>query len=210
MSIITAPSEFLYFDNIKEHNEIKSKIIDKIKNLIKTNEIKTNTPFKNCIFKTSFNKFEMNQFLMDEFIVKKLVWDPLDDLINKYNTINYFKIHIKSSIITNCWFNSYEHNNFQEIHSHKDFPIYKNNNIYTSSFSLVYILHDENLTNSTVFKYNKTDFIWNFIDRNGNIDTSNISNIKEGSVLIFPHTFEHFVIPVMKTRVSIAYNIASY
>ena len=46
--------------------------------------------------------------------------------------------------------------------------------------------------------------------RNGDIDTSQIKSIKEGSVLIFPYTFQHFVIPVMKTRVSIAYNLASY
>jgi hypothetical protein len=210
MSIISAPSEFLYFDNIKEHNEIKSRIIDKIRNLLKTNEIKTNNPFTNCIFTTSINKNDMNSFLMDEFIVKKLVWEPLDNLISKYNKINFFKMKIASSTITSCWFNSYEKTNFQEIHGHKIKPFYKNNNIYTPSFSLVYIVHDENIANSTVFKFTNTDFIWNFINRNGDIDTSQIKSIKEGSVLIFPYTFQHFVIPVMKTRVSIAYNLASY
>ena len=210
MSIISAPSEFIYFDNIKEHNEIKSRIIDKIRNLLKTDEIKMNRPFDKCIFTTSFKKEEMNKFLLDEFILKKIVWEPLDDLINKYNKLNYFKMYITSSIITSCWFNSYEKTNFQEIHDHKSEPIYKDNKIYTTSFSLVYIVHDENISNSTVFKYNNSEFIWNFIDRNGSIDTSRIKNIREGSVIIFPFSFQHFVIPVMKTRVSIAYNLASY
>lgn len=210
MSIISAPSEFIYFEQIKEHDEIKAKVLDKIQQLLKTDDIQKNKPFKDCIFKTSFNKMDINNFLMDEYIIKQIVWDPLDKLINKYNKLNFFKLNVSSSIITNCWFNAYEKTNFQEIHTHKIKPIYKFNNIYTPSFSLVYILHDENIVNSTVFKFQNTDFIWNFINRNGSIDTSKIKNIKEGSVIIFPYSFQHFVTPVMKSRVSIAYNLASY
>ena len=210
MSIISAPSEFIYFEQIKEHKEIKEKIMDKIKELLQTDEVKENKPFKDCIFKTSFRKGKVNSFLLDDFIVKKLVWDPLDSLINKYNKLNFFKISVSSTIVTGCWFNAYEKTNFQEIHAHKANPIYRFNNIYTPSFSLVYILHDENMANSTVFKFNNTDFIWNFINKNGSIDTSKIKNIREGSVIIFPYTFQHFVTPVMKSRMSIAYNLASY
>ena len=210
MSIISAPSEFLYFDQIKEHDEIKEKIMDKINDLLQTDDIQKNKPFKDCIFKTSFRKDEINSFLLDEFIVKKLVWDPLDNLICKYNKLNFFKLNVSSTIVTSCWFNAYEKTNFQEIHSHKTEPIYRFNNIYTPSFSLVYILHDENMANSTVFKFKNTDFIWNFINKNGSIDTSEIKNIREGSVIIFPYSFQHFVTPVMKSRVSIAYNLASY
>ena len=210
MSIISAPSEFLYFDKIKEHDEIKEKIMDKIKELLNTDEIKENKPFKDCIFKTSYSKDKVNSFLLDKFIIKKLVWDNLDNMICKYNKLNFFKLNVSSSIITSCWFNAYEKTNFQEIHAHKIKPIYKCNNIYIPSFSLVYILHDENIANSTVFKYHSTDFIWNFINRDNSIDTSKIKNIKEGSILIFPYTFQHFVIPVMESRISIAYNLASY
>ena len=210
MSIISAPSEFLYFDQIKEHKEIKAKIIDKINDLLQTDEVKENKPFKHCIFKTSFNKDEINKFLLDEYIIKRIVWDPLDNLISKYNKQHFFKMCLSSTIITHYWFNAYEKTNFQEIHHHNTKPFYFSNNIYTPSFSLVYILHDENLTNSTVFRYPTTEFIDNFINQNNKIDTSKIKNIKEGSVLIFPVTFQHFVIPVMKSRVSIAYNLASY
>ena len=210
MSIISPPSEFLYFDQIKEHDEIKEKIIDKINDLLQTDEVKENKPFKDCIFKTSFNKDKVNRFLLDDFIVKKLVWDPLDNLICKYNKLNVFKLSVSSTIITSCWFNAYENTNFQEIHEHKTKPFAIFNNVYTPSFSLVYILHDENLSNSTVFKYPTTDFIWNFIKGNNKIDTSKIKNIAEGTILIFPYTFQHFVTPVTKSRVSIAYNLASY
>ena len=210
MSIISAPSDFLYFDQIKEHDEIKEKIIDKINDLLRTDEVKENKPFKDCIFKTSFKKDKVNSFLLDDFIVNKLVWDPLDNLICKYNKLHFFKISVSSTIITSCWFNAYEKTNFQEIHEHKTKPFAIFNNVYTPSFSLVYILHDENLSNSTVFKYPTTDFIWNFITGNNKIDTSRIKNIKEGTILIFPYTFQHFVTPVTKSRVSIAYNLASY
>jgi len=210
MSIISAPSDFLYFDQIKEHDEIKEKIIDKINDLLQTDEVKENKPFKDCIFKTSFKKDKVNSFLLDDFIVNKLVWDPLDNLICKYNKLNVFKLSVSSTIITSCWFNAYEKTNFQEIHEHKTKPFAIFNNVYTPSFSLVYILHDENLSNSTVFKYPTTDFIWNFITGNNKIDTSRIKNIKEGTILIFPYTFQHFVTPVMKSRMSIAYNLASY
>ena len=210
MSIISAPSEFLYFDKIKDHNEIKAKIIGKIYNLLKSDEIKINKPFEKCIFTTSFNKDEINNFLQEKSITEKIVWEPLDKLINKYNKLHIFKLKLSSSIITDCWFNSYEKANFQEIHEHKGKPIYKNNNIYTPSFSIVYIVEDNNERNSTVFRFPTTDFIWNFITRDNLIDTSKIKNIKEGSILIFPYTFSHFVIPVMKSRVSIAYNLASY
>tara|TARA_Y100000389_G_C16990490_1_gene284668 strand:- start:49 stop:417 length:369 start_codon:yes stop_codon:yes gene_type:complete len=120
---------------------------------------------------------------------------------------------LSSTIITSCWFNAYEKTNFQEIHDHRALAreqVFSGNNLYNHSFSLVYILHDENLTNSTVFRYTTTEFIFNFINENNKIDTSKIKNIKEGSVLIFPCTFQHFVTPVMKSRMSIAYNLSSY
>ena len=64
MSIISAPSEFLYFNQIKEHKEIKAKIIDKINDLLQTEEVKENKPFKDCLFKTSFKKDKINEFLL--------------------------------------------------------------------------------------------------------------------------------------------------
>jgi len=210
MSFIFAPGDFIYYQKIKEHKDIKKKIFSKIKELSNNEEVLKNKSFKHCIFKTSIFKPELNSFLQEKDILDLLVWNPIDKLIEKYNENNIFKINLSESIIIGAWFNIYEKTNFQEIHNHLDHPKIINNEIYQPSFSLIYILEDKNEGNSTVFKFHRNDFMFNFgLSTADKIDTSRIKDISEGTVIIFPYTFEHFVTPVIKDRISIAYNIYS-
>ena len=209
MSFIFPPGDFIYYQKIKEHKDIKKKFFSKIQELSNNEEVLKNKPFKFCIFKTSIFKPELNSFLLEKDILDLLVWNPIDKLIEKYNENNIFKINLSESIVEESWFNIYEKTNFQEIHDHWGFPKIINNEIYQPSFSLIYILEDKNEGNSTVFKFDRNNFMYNFGFNSTTIDTSKIKNISEGTVIIFPYTFEHFVIPVVKDRISIAYNISS-
>jgi hypothetical protein len=211
MSIIFSPNQFLYYDKLKNHDILKEKLFSKITQLKDNEEIVKNKTLSGCILKTSFLKENFHQFLYEELIVKNIVWDPIDKLINKYNklVLDIFKLKIKDSIIKEAWFNYYDKNNFQEVHTHKAPSIILNNTIYKPSFSLIYILHDENKNNNTIFKFPSNEFNYDFIINSDIINTGNIKNISEGTVIIFPFNFEHYVIPVSKNRITLAYNVYS-
>ena len=82
---------------------------------------------------------------------------------------------------------------------------------YKSSFSLIYILKDDNEKNSTGFLQNKPEYgsVYTTIEQNV-FSTADVSDIKEGSVLVFPSSLCHCVEPVkVPGRITIAINVAS-
>lgn len=214
MSIISGPtSNFFYHNKYEDHEKTKEKIINRITEIINNDEINTKDPFGNrCNVISSYNcPKNVNAFLSeDQEFVSKLIWNNIDKLIEKYNERNLFKLNINNSIIKEGWFNCYEKCNFQESHAHHGTPIIIENRIYIPSFSVIYILHDENDKNSTTFQYNPSKFTASFADDLGNIDTSKINDISEGTIIIFPFDFFHFVIPTIKKRITLSYNIYSH
>ena len=209
MSIVYGPtSNFFYYNKFEEHNEVKEKIMSKITEVVNNKNIKN--PFGiRCNVKSSYNS-EINGFLTeDKEFTKKLIWNNCDKLIKKYNERNIFNLNIHNSIISNGWFNYYEKTNFQESHAHYSRPVSINNQIYLPSFSVIYILHDENDKNTTSFQYNPSSFTTSFIDDLGIIDTCKINDISEGTVIMFPFDCYHFVTPSNKKRITISYNIFS-
>lgn len=208
MSIIFFPAHFLYLKNNDNHNELKKELLPKI---LETKEtIKDDKPFNACLFETSFDREELNRKIFFESKeLKTMIWNNIDNAINNYNkNIPYFQINIKKSIITKIWYNIYNKgsNHFQEYHSHGSDPIIKDNKLYYPIFSGIYILHDNNKVNNTIFK----SYISPFSNLKHNIiDTSKINNISEGTILLFSSSLEHCVKPVLEDRVTIAFNIYS-
>ena len=105
-------------------------------------------------------------------------------------------------------FTYYEKDNFQESHNHVGPCVEKDGRLLHASFSIIYILHDENDKSSVMFK-KAGPMPFKGLDENVIIDTS-YSSIGEGSVIIFPSNLDHYVKPCLKTgRVTIAFNIYS-
>jgi len=203
MSFYYFPSEFVYWDKVENHDEIKKEFLPKI---LEVSKSKKNNPFDNCKFNTSFtcnnNKLDsnvMNKKMLDNviFCFKKMIKG-----YEKFKTINFKKL-----MIFDGWWNVYDESEFQEEHTHCGEPIYKDNTLFYPLFSVVYILHDDNEKSSIVFKKNAPlPFEKPYIEET--FRTEEIKEIKEGTILIFPSNLRHLVKPCIKPgRVTIAYNI---
>ena len=205
------PSNFVYWENIESHENIKS-MIEPI--ILEINTKIKNNPFSSCKFNTSFFVVDpemnrINDFLHDEKITDNIVWKPLSKMLDSYKDLNIGSIFAKESIINEVWWNVYDKNEFQELHSHQHESICVNGKRYHPSFSVIYVLKDDNEHSSVVFKQKYPNPFLPLTD-DYNFDTSLIHEIKEGTVMIFSSVLEHLVKPcIIPGRITVAYNIFS-
>jgi hypothetical protein len=201
------PCHYLYWDDVEDHNGIKDKILSKIKQY--ENTTKDKNPFDACTMNTSI-KCRIN--FLDNDDIDKIVWKSIDKMIVEINSKYGYKIETKNSILTDFWYNIYDKSDFQEQHSHAgDMSIIKNKK-YFPVFSGIYILHDNNVNSSVIFKQNEDlpPFRPFFDTSYTTIDTSKIKDIKEGSVILFNSNLDHLVKPCeIPGRVTIAFNVHS-
>ncbi len=82
--------------------------------------------------------------------------------------------------------------------------------MYKPTFSGIYILNDGNEHNSTEFRIPHGAPLSTLSTQEFYYETKNNKEIKEGTVLIFPSSLYHEVLPVkIPGRVTIAFNIIS-
>ena len=209
MSFIHFPSEFVYFDKVCGHSEIKQKCMPQITELRKKRQ---NNPFDASKLNTSFHYDDKliseNAFLNDNLIQQNVVWKPIQKMLKKYNDLTLYPIDIEFSIIKSSWWNYYEKDNFQESHNHLGSCLQIDGNTYHPSLSIIYIMHDDSKDSCILFK-KPGPLPFKPIHLGVTIDTS-LTTIGEGTVLIFPSNLEHLVKPCLKSgRVTIAFNIYS-
>ena len=210
MSFYHFPSDFVYWDEVKNHDEIKKQLLPTI---LKKVEENINNPFVTSLFKTSYYMDERleteNIFLYDKNLVETIIFEPLTKMIEKYNGLGMHQIKLGFSVLRGAWWNMYEENHYQEHHDHSSPPLNINGNTLYPSLSMIYILHDENEKSGVVFKkYAPQPLVPPFAEHT--FQTSKHEDIKEGTVLIFPSGLGHLVKPCIKPgRITIAYNLFS-
>lgn len=203
------PTNYVYWENLKEHKTLKNEILPIINDL----KVKhpSENPFDMCKMTTNYTDYTNSDFLNKKQL-KKIVWDPINNMINEIHRENPSgpKIEPKSSFVEGYWYNIYDEGDFQEVHNHLG-PAKEIDGItYYPSFSLIYILNDEGPVNKTAF----IDFPYGNIpfSRPGTLSyhTGQNKDIKEGSVVIFPPFLNHGVGPVeVSGRITIAFNVYS-
>lgn len=201
------PCHYVYWNYVEDHIKTKDKIMSKIKE--HENSTKDKNPFSACNVNTSIT-YKID--FLDNDDINKIVWKSIDGMIEEINSKYDFKIHTKNSVLTSSWYNIYDKNEFQEQHCHAGEILFINGKKYYPMFSGIYILHDDNLQSSVVFKSNDhfPPFRPYFDVSYTTIDTSKIKDIKEGSVILFNSQLEHLVKPCkVPGRVTIAFNIHS-
>ena len=195
------PCHYVYWSHVDDHENIKSNVLPIINNI--ASQLGHSNPFKECKMITNFLK--PYQFL-DGNMVQQIVWKNMTKMLSE---INCFHTKPVDFIVTNYWFNKYEKEHFQEAHTHFDIPRKIENKMFYPLFSAVYILHNEEEKNHTIFTVD--DPIIPCQPMFGKIvfDTGDVDEIKEGTVLIFPNSLKHSVPPVnLDGRITIAFNIS--
>ena len=200
MSFYHFPSEFVFWDKVENHDEIKKEILPKI---LEDSKNKKNNPFDNCKFNTSFQRNDK----LDLNVMNKKMFDVIFFYLEKmFKTINF---NVGKLIINNGWWNVYDEGEFQEEHDHLGPPHYLDGDLFYPAFSVIYILHDENEKSSIVFK-KSGPFPLMEPHCEEVFKTENVKEIKEGTILIFPYNLRHLVKPCIKPgRVTLSYNIRS-
>ena len=196
------PSHYIHWGQVKDHENIKSKLLPIINSLISDNNYKN--PFEACSMTTNFSK--KTDFIDDE-MKHKILGTHLDEMILETNCFPHIKV--SEFLITDYWFNVYEKGDFQEMHRHRGVPLVVGEKRYDSTLSIIYILNSDEEENSTVFKIDNADIPFYPMLKECEFKTSIVKEIKEGTLMIFSNELGHYVLPVKQPgRITIAFNVA--
>ena len=207
MSFISIISQFLYYRTIPEHEEIKKQLMSKI--LDQEEKFINNKQNLQNAYTSFSNKdcFEHNTMLIEPSVVKPIVFQTIDEVIRHMISNNIIPIPpYKKYFINAAWYTRYNIGGNFEYHSHGHLQSIIDGQVAHTAFSIIYILNDKNDTNSTVFTTHDRNYL--SISDIAEIDTAELSDIKEGTVIIFPSNFLHKVKPVkIPNRITVSYNI---
>jgi predicted 2-oxoglutarate/Fe(II)-dependent dioxygenase YbiX len=191
------PAHYVFWTKVNDHDQIKSKYLSKIKRSTSPHNFA-------CTMKSNIND-RIDLFGDDQETLRKIVWKPIEDMVQE----SQGEIFLGDSFIQSHWYNIYESGDFQEKHSHGAYPTVIDGIRYHPSLSIIYILKDDNKEGSTLFTDNNPKPFGAVLDY-ASLDTSNIEDIGEGSVIVFSSKLEHMVKPVkIGGRITIAFNIFS-
>ena len=204
------PANFVYWEKLESHDKIKEELLPII---LKKNDDCKNNPFDACDFNTSYFRdnrmLTENKFLHDTELLKSVVFKPVEKMINEYNNLKMSDINLGNSLVQTAWWNVYSEKQYQELHAHHSTPMCMDDTTFYPSFSIIYVLNDENERSSVLFKQPPPLPIGKSCDEHV-FNTSMTEDIKEGTVMIFPYGLYHLVLPCIKPgRVTVAYNIYS-
>lgn len=207
MSFFYFPGDFVYWEKNTEHEKIKNKFLPTIMELSNKN----NNPFISSNLNTSFTYSQElttdNKFLNDKEFIDNVIMKAITNMTRNHNLKNTFPIIYKTMFVESVWWNYYKEGHFQEPHSHTGPVKIINNKAYCPTFSVVYILKDNNERSNLFFQKTSPIPFRNSGD-NINFDTSVIDDIQEGTVIVFPNALTHMVKPISKPgRITIALNV---
>jgi hypothetical protein len=202
------PHDFVYWDKVQNHEKIKNDLMSIIKNKNFNNTEKQGLEDAHTDFIPGMTVSDSD--LMHPELTGE-IWRILDEVMkNIFNDDNSFSPKFKKSEINNIWCTKYDKNGEFELHCHSYGQVtHKEYGEYIPSFSMIYILNDDNERNSTVFT--KLDAKIPFIQQSEyHFNTHDIDDIGEGTLLVFPSTLYHRVKRVkVPNRITIAINIIS-
>jgi uncharacterized protein (TIGR02466 family) len=195
--LVTWTSPFVFWTKVKNHQEIKEELKNKI--LEESKDFKYyNSPLKErkitenkwkCEVITSyFHRKDVKEFFTEE-IITSIVETPLDEL---FENKNLFPNKPQNIILSEIWFNVYKPGYSQEIHAHGG-----------ASLSGIYLL-ELNEPNTTMFFNNGSGYNYKNSDMGSIFPTS---HIEEGNVIFFPSELSHSVNKCTKDRITISFNL---
>ena len=158
-------------------------------------------------FFTDVPATEHSDFLVEPSVLKPIVLQTIDEVISHMKINNLFPIPpYKEYFVPDSWYTRYNTDGSFDYHSHGHSQSIIDGQVAYTAFSLIYILNDQNVGNSTMFMNHDRNYL--SISEDTTIDTTDLTDIKEGTVIIFPSNFSHKVKPVkIPNRITVSYNI---
>ena len=214
MGVFYFPCNFVYWRKVPNHEKYKKiylEAIEKNKDAFSEHGLVSNGKSTYILDEEDV----MSKKLLDENkdMIREIIWDTLDELIFMLNSReNTSKYVINKSYIDKMWLSMYDENSTVSMHHHNSSNIPAiNGTWFRTSFVAVYIINDPNEKNTTSFM--QPSALNSSIDGVGDIffNTSDIDEIGEGSVLVFPATLHHEVKQMkLPGRIIASFNIMSH
>tara|TARA_Y100000389_G_scaffold20582_1_gene17709 strand:- start:1512 stop:2156 length:645 start_codon:yes stop_codon:yes gene_type:complete len=193
MGIFFFPCNFVYWRKLEKHKIYKNIITNFVdKNIQRFTDHKVLSNGLTTILSRELN----DQFRLDnKELFNDVAWNTLDDVLTILNTQeNTLKLPITESIIQSLWISVYDTNATVSLHEHISNDVLIQDDVkYKTSFTLVYVVKDQNEKNTTVFTepYMLAKSMYGM--RETDWDTSLVDDIGEGTVMIFPSSLHHRV-----------------
>lgn len=184
------PEPFVYHYAVPEHQQLKEELQPKLESFYQKHSQEkkyrwTNDPLITSKMCTNFNQASLQKNWYTQQHLEAIVWNPLDQLLQKLNE------RTSRCKLSMFWWNVYQKGDSAPIHNHGSFGL-----------SGVYLLH-LNEPNKTVFLHNTRMLLKNQQD----LIHYDTKNVREGTVLLFPSSLNHFVEPAGTTRMTISFNV---
>ncbi len=207
MPFFCFPSNFVYWEKVDRHEELKSRILPKI---LAEKDANEGNPWRASIVNSGFDydlgeHDRKNSMLNDLFIMENVVKQPINNVFSQLSKLYPYKI--EDLFVKNWWWNVYERGNFQEQHHHNGEPLEKNGSRFHPLLSVIYILHDENPSSSVLFTHTAPVPLHG-TSRDLTFDTGDLTQVEEGCSLVFPSGLRHCVRPCsVPGRVTLSFNV---
>tara|TARA_B110000444_G_C18743837_1_gene549287 strand:+ start:313 stop:963 length:651 start_codon:yes stop_codon:yes gene_type:complete len=212
MGIFYFPSNFVYWRKLPNHENIKKTIL----NFIDDNPQILESYSAVFNGKSSYNNTAIYDFFSkNDDIIKSVIMDSLDEAVHELNSNDTsLKTNIDSWMINSIWCSKYDEKSVVSCHNHEgggETTTYVNNKPFKLAFSIIYVVNDTNASNQTEFIQTTSHGVSAYMNSETRFKTSEIKDIGEGSVLVFPTNLYHLVNPVLESgRVIISANISSH
>jgi|SRR6056300_211421 hypothetical protein len=207
MGIYYFPSEFVYWTKYKKHSEMKSVFTKWIDEHEQSHVDNTGGVIDGY---TSYGINDAFDFFTRDTFLPELVVFPFQEMLKIYNSrANTDNIKIDAFRVSYAWYTKYKTNGRFTMHKHNYGDVtFLNGRSFKPTFSVIYILNDENKSNSTAF-FVPHGYLPSIAGQSDYwYETGYNSEIGEGSILIFPTSLYHEVYPSIKPgRITISYNI---
>lgn len=192
------PPPFLHFHRVKKHEDIKKQLVPEIEKDLENNSSKIKNDWS-CDVLSSFH-FGDPDLLYNNDLLMEAIWDAYNDCIDRLIIDGWLEENtdLRSSNLSEIWYNIYKPGGNQEIHSHTPYE-----------FSGIYILDDTEI-NGTVFWYESNTFPsgispYMAFNHPAYVDTE-MGKVGEGYIIIFPGSLPHYVPNVKNNKTSISFN----
>jgi hypothetical protein len=210
MGIFHFPSNFVYWRKVPNHKILKEKILRYI-------DENPNEHVEHYLTRNGYVsiKDKTEKFLINcKELINSVVWDTVDEALKELNSLkNTLPLDLVDSIINDCWYTIYKTNSNISIHNHEGMGReckFINGVKYRSTFSLIYIVNDENKKNETIFVQFGSETPSIRCNRQVEFKTSELEDVGEGTVFIFPSNLYHEVRSIPKgDRVILACDVLS-
>lgn len=175
------PVDWVFWTKAQNHERNKNFISEQINkklNITKDDHV----GIWSCDVNTEFFNPETHKYVD---VVVTEIYPALDKMFDEIDTL----IKPKTSTVTNIWYNKYDKGQNQEVHSH-----------FGSDISGIYLL-DLNEENTTAF------YSFGASTTNTAKEIYKANKLQEGDIVLFPSHLLHYVLPSVKQRTTIAFNI---